>query len=73
MKALNCDMCKTSLDDGVSGRTYFHICTFDICEDCRDKVEAKMRPIIRAAAPYSQAWYADQYLKLIQSGVKSRR
>lgn len=50
----------------IAGRTYWHIREYDICEACKDAIEAKIRPIVRQHAPYSQDWYEDQLISLIE-------
>ncbi len=72
MKTLHCDICKKELVNPVAGRTYWHIREYDICEACKDAIEAKVRPIVRQHAPYSQDWYEDQLISLIEKGVAAR-
>lgn len=72
MKALYCDMCKEELEQPIAGRTYWHISEFDVCEACKDGVEAKLRPILRENAPYTQGWYEEEFLGLIEEGVNSK-
>ena len=51
MKTLHCDICKKELVNPIAGRTYWHIREYDICEACKDAIEAKVRPMVRQHAP----------------------
>ena len=72
MKTLHCDICKKELVNPMSGRTYWHIREYDVCEPCKDAIELKLRPVVRRHAPYSQDWYEDQLVSLIEKGVAAR-
>ena len=72
MKTLHCDICKKELVNPMSGRTYWHIREYDVCEPCKDAIELNLRPVVRRHAPYSQDWYEDQLVSLIEKGVATR-
>jgi hypothetical protein len=57
MKHLNCDVCDKDITTAISNRTYFHIANRDICEECKDKLEAEMKPVVRTKQPFSYEWY----------------
>ena len=72
MKTLNCDVCRKELVNPVVGRTYWHIREYDVCEACKEAIEAKIRPMVRSHVPYSQAWYEDEFITLIEKGIAAR-
>lgn len=71
MKALYCDICKNEINDPIAGRNYWHIKEYDVCEDCKDKVEFKLRPVLRNHFPFSQAWYENEFTRLLEEGAAS--
>lgn len=73
MKTLHCDVCRAELENPISGRTYWHIREYDICEDCKDSIELKLRRLLRSRLPYSQDWYENEFIGLIQRGITARR
>jgi hypothetical protein len=72
MKTLSCDVCRHTLEDPIPGRTYYHIAHRELCEDCKDDLEAVIKPIIRTKDPFAYEWYAklvnDSIEKAIQKG-----
>ena len=72
MKTLTCDVCRKKMDNPVSGRNYFHICTRDICEPCKDSLELQIKNTIRTKEPFAFEWYTklvnDSVEKAIQKG-----
>ncbi len=73
MKTLNCDICGKELTNPVKGRTYWHIREYDVCEDCKEKVEFKIRPSVRQHVPFSQDWYENEFISTIEKGVSAGR
>ncbi len=73
MKSLYCDICKKEISTPVNGRTVFFIREFDVCEPCKDVIDAKLRPILRKHAPYAADWYEHQVVSLIERGVSTSR
>lgn len=71
MKALYCDICQKQLENSVVARDYFHIREFDICEACKDTIEARMKPVVRAHFPYTADWYEQQFVSLIEKGIST--
>ena len=43
MKVLYCDVCKKPVENPVPTRSIFHIADIDICEPCRDELEAAVK------------------------------
>jgi hypothetical protein len=62
MKTLTCDVCKRAIQQPTVGRNYFHIVHRDICEACKDELEAALKPIVRTKQPFNFEWY-DQLMK----------
>ena len=73
MKTLYCDICKKELVNPVSGRTYWHFREYDVCEPCKDAINLKLRPVLRKHVPYSQEWYENEFMAIIEKGVSSTR
>ncbi len=73
MKTLNCDICRHELKNPVVGRTYWHIREYEVCENCKDVIEAKLRPIVRGHFPYSSEWYEHEFISLIEKGISAKR
>ncbi|QQO08016.1 hypothetical protein [Breznakiella homolactica] len=77
MKTLTCDVCKRTIDNAITGRTYWHIGARDICEPCKDQLELTIKPIIRTKEPFNYEWYSrlmtDSIEKAIQKGRFDRR
>jgi len=72
MKTLHCDICRRELVNPTTGRTYWHIREYDVCESCKDAIEIKIRPLIRQHVPYSQDWYEHELIALITKGITAR-
>ena len=66
MKTLTCDVCKGSIKQPVHNRNYFHLAHRDLCESCHDSLEAFIKPIVRAKAPFDYDWYN----QLIQESIE---
>ncbi|MEL3912736.1 hypothetical protein [Treponema pedis] len=73
MKTLSCDICGKELVKPIKGRTYWHIREYDVCEDCKEKVEMKLRPVLRNHFPFSQEWYENEFVSAIARGVSAGR
>lgn len=72
MKTLNCDICRKVLEKPIKERNYWHIKEYDICENCKDALEIKLRKILRSRYPFSHDWYENEYIGLIQKGIAAR-
>ncbi|MBQ7612229.1 MAG: hypothetical protein IJU92_04060 [Spirochaetaceae bacterium] len=73
MKALYCDLCGKELVDQIAERTYWHIKEYDVCEDCKEKIEFKLRPLVRNHFPYSQAWFENEFVNLLEKTAASQQ
>lgn len=73
MKALYCDICEKELVDPIVNKTYWHIKEYDVCEDCKDAIDFKLRPVVRGHFPFSQAWYEHEFMGLLEKGVQTHR
>ncbi len=73
MKALYCDVCKKELVKPIKNRTYFHIREFDICEECKDAIDAKLRPVLRGHFPFSTEWYEQEVISFLEKGCAAGR
>jgi len=70
MKTLNCDVCQTTLQSPIPGRTYFHLAHRDICESCRDKLEFLIKPTVRSKSPFSYDWYTKLFQENIEKAIQ---
>jgi hypothetical protein len=70
MKVLYCDVCKKAVEDPIPTRTFFHIADIDICEPCRDELEAAMKYTLRGKKPFDYSWYEELKLKLLRDGIQ---
>jgi hypothetical protein len=72
MKTLTCDVCRHTIQQPVAGRNYFHYAHRDICESCRDGLEAALKPVVRTKNPFNYEWYdqlvGDSIEKAVQKG-----
>ncbi len=57
MKTLTCDVCKNEIENPTSGRNYFHLAAFDLCEPCKDKLEVSLKEVVRTKNPFNYEWY----------------
>jgi hypothetical protein len=72
MKTLTCDVCRRTIQQPVTGRNFFHLAHRDICESCRDDLEAVLKPVVRTKNPFNYEWYhrliTDSIEKAVQKG-----
>lgn len=73
MKHLFCDVCKKEVIDPIPSRTFFAIREFDLCESCRDDLEAATKYTVRAKKPFDFAWYDKLRIELLQDGIKKNK
>ena len=57
MKNLVCDVCRKSITTAINGCEYVHIAHRELCEDCNDKLNAAIKPILRTKQPFNFEWY----------------
>ena len=70
MKTINCDVCKLAITTPVTGRNYFHLAHRDICEDCHDKLQFQIKPVVRTQMPFDYGWYDNLVKESIEKAVK---
>lgn len=58
MKTLTCDVCKHVIRDPVADRNCFHLAHRDLCEACKNGLEAVLKPVIRTKQPFSYEWFS---------------
>ena len=73
MKHLFCDICKKEVIDPIPTRTFFAIREFDLCETCRDDLEAAIKYTVRGKKPFDFAWYDKLRIELLQDGAKKNK
>ncbi|MBN2812294.1 MAG: hypothetical protein JXP39_10425 [Spirochaetales bacterium] len=73
MKNLYCDICRKEIETPMPNRNYFHIREFDVCESCKDTLDARLRPVLRSHFPYSPEWYEQTVITFLEKGSSSGR
>lgn len=73
MKQLFCDVCKKVIANPIPTHTCFHIADMDICESCKDELDAALRPTVRTKAPFDYRWADELTLKLLRDGMQRGR
>jgi hypothetical protein len=69
MKALICDVCKKAVENPFSGRNYFHLANYDVCEPCKDQLELSLKPVIRKKNPFNYDWFDRLMLDSIEQAI----
>lgn len=70
MEVLYCDVCKKPVENPYPSRNFFHIADIDICEPCRDDLEAALKNTIRGKKPFDYGWFDEFRLKLLRDGIQ---
>lgn len=73
MKHIFCDVCKKEIMDPIPARTFFNVREFDLCEACRDDLEAAVKNTVRTKKPFDFAWFDTLRVNLVQDGIKKNR
>jgi len=73
MKAIYCDVCRKAIQGPVPTRNYWHIREYEVCDPCKEVIDSKLRPVVRAHFPYSKDWYEQQLMGLIKKSSSSGR
>jgi hypothetical protein len=51
-------------------RNYFHVAHRDLCESCKDALEAQIKPTVRVKSPFDYAWYDTLVKDSIEKAVE---
>jgi hypothetical protein len=70
MKTLYCDICGATLENPIPSRSYWHIGARDVCESCKDKLEAVIKPDVRTKQPFNYDWYFKAMTESIEKAVQ---
>jgi len=73
MKHLFCDVCKKEVIDPIPTRTFFQVREYDLCESCRDDLEAAVKYTVRDKKPFDFAWFDKLRIEIIQDGIKKNK
>lgn len=73
MKTLFCDICKKGIEEPIAERNYYHIREYDICDPCKEKLEANLRPLVRSHFPYSYKWHEEQIVSAIKKSTSKSK
>ena len=66
MQTITCDVCRKKVDNPTTGRSFFYVGEYDICEPCKDDLEYSIKPQVRTRDPFLVDWYE----KLIQNTLE---
>jgi len=69
MKTLVCDVCKRTIQTPVAERNYYHVQNRDICEPCKDAIDASIKPVVRSKHPFNYEWYERVYMDTLEKAV----
>ena len=70
MKVQYCDVCKKEVADPIPARSFFYVANVDLCENCKDDLEAAMKWTIRGKQPFDTGWYDDLQTKIMKEGIQ---
>lgn len=70
MKTLTCDVCRQKIQEPIMSRNYFHVAHRDLCESCKDALEAQIKPTVRVKSPFDYAWYDTLVKDSIEKAVE---
>ena len=70
MVTTHCDVCKKKVDDPFTGRTFFYFSKYNVCESCRDGLDAQLRNHARGKDPFSFEWFGKLTKDMLEKGVQ---
>jgi hypothetical protein len=73
MKDLKCDVCHGDITTAINQRSYFHMAHRDLCENCHDKLEALIKPVVRTKQPFNYEWFDRLVRDSIEKAVAKGR
>ncbi|TFG79679.1 MAG: hypothetical protein E4H20_11755 [Spirochaetales bacterium] len=73
MKQLFCDVCKKEVIDPIPGRTFFYFREYDLCEPCKDDLEASVKAAVLTKKPFDFAWFDKMRSEIVLNGVKNSK
>ena len=73
MKVVYCDVCKKPIENPIPTRTIFHIADIDICEPCKDELDAAMKQTVRGKTPFDYGWHDELEMKILHDGIQRGR
>lgn len=73
MKVIYCDVCKKPIENPIPTRNVFHVADIDICEPCKDDLDAAMKLTIRGKTPFDYGWHDELEMKILHDGIQRGR
>ncbi len=73
MEVNYCDVCKKPVDDPIPMRSIFRVADIDICESCKDDLDAAVKHTVRGKQPFDFTWYDEYSIKLLREGMQKGR
>ena len=73
MQTITCDVCKKKVDNSFTDRNFFYFAEHNVCEACRDNMEAQIKATMRTKDPFSYEWYNKLRLDCFQKSVSKGR
>jgi len=68
-----CDVCKKAVENPLPSRTFFRVADIDICENCKDDLDAAVKQTVRGKQPFDYGWYDELSLKILKEGMQKGR
>ena len=73
MQTISCDVCRKKIDEAVTGRSFFYLAQFNICEACKDNLEGQLKPTVRTKDPFTYEWYNKLIVDNLSKSVSKGR
>lgn len=70
MEVNYCDVCKKPIENPVPTRSIYRVADIDICEPCKDDLDAAIKWTVRGKQPFDYGWYDEMSLKILREGMQ---
>jgi hypothetical protein len=64
-----CDVCRKQVENPIPMRTFFRVAEINICESCKEDLEAAVKYPVRGKQPFDLGWFDEFSMKLLREGV----
>jgi hypothetical protein len=65
-----CDVCKKPVENAIPTRTFYRVADIDVCEACKEDLEAAMKYQVRGKQVFDYAWYDELQMKILKDGIQ---
>ena len=84
MRLIYCDVCRNQITEEIIDRTVFMIGHYEICENCKNLLEEKIKTAVKEKKPFGYGWFDNLILDtldkaahkgeaVVSSAIKSRK